>query len=674
MREMVVMVVMVMVMVVMGPVGVVAPVPLPHPTPRPDLLALTQDYWHWKTQDFPQFATTVGINDNTAGRLDSYSLDHFQHRKSKCEEFLRRAEEIDVASLSEDDLVNLKIFKQEMIVFLENAPFIKYFTPVTFMGGPQRDFKLMVEKKMVLNSYNDYQKLLSRYGEFPRQAQEIIELMKGNIEDGLMPSNWSLVGVVDQLDKLGGPVEDSVFYKPFLHTPSTVTPEQRTTLRHQAQERIKQDLLPAFKRIRDFIETDYLPATRPEIAVSSLEGGQEFYQACLKFHTSTNLTPQEIHNLGVTEVARIEEEVLKTAVEIQMEGKTFSEISQALKKDPEQSFSSKEELLSTYRNAAYNVIIPLMPRLFINVPQDNVTIEGDDNPNAVFGMYSSPSLDGSRLGIFTINSYIYDKHKKYEVTALTLHETMPGHHLHKLYMRVNPSTPNFRKFVDPTRTGDAPSRFPLHTVFSEGWGLYSEFLGEELGLYQDPYQRIGRYSFELLRASRLVVDTGMHALGWSRERAVAFLLDHTALSKEALQIEVNRYITLPGQACSYKIGEIKIKELRQKAQNALGGLFHLPEFHDVVLRCTGPLKILEECVTNYIERKILVIERVTEEKKEDELIQSDTAEDNGSTNPSSKESENEIMVTIDGAASIRGDKSAVILTVSILSFLPYLLR
>ncbi|XP_042232049.1 uncharacterized protein LOC121872964 isoform X2 [Homarus americanus] len=669
---------LVLVMVVFGGLrGVVAPVPppLPHPTPRPDLLTLTQDYWHWKTQDYPQFATEVGINDNTAGRLDSYSMEHFEKRKVKCEEFLQRAEEIDATSLSWDDLINLKIFKQEMTTFIDNFHYMKYFAPVTFLAGPQKDFKRMVEKEMVLTSYNDYQKLLSRYGEFPRQAQEIIDLLKGNIESGLMPSNWSMVGVVDQLDSLGGPVEDSVFYKPFLHTPLTITREQRTTLRHQAQERIKQDLFPSFMKIRDFIQTEYIPATRPEIAASSLEGGDDYYQAVLKFHTSMNLTPQEIHNLGVTEVARIEEEVQKTAAEIGMEGKTFSEISQALNKDSSQFYSSKDEMLSAFRNTVYNIIFPLMQQLFSTVPSDNVTIEGDDDPNSIFARYNAPSMDGTRLGTFILNSYIYDKHKKYEVTALSLHETFPGHHLHELYMRMNPSTPSFRKFVDSNRVTDSPSKFPLHTVFTEGWGLYSEFLGEELGLYEDPYQRMGRYSFELLRASRLVVDTGMHALGWSRERAVAFLLDHTGFSKESIQIEINRYITMPGQACSYKIGEIKIKELRQKAQNALGGLFRLFDYHDVVLSCTGPLNILEECVTHYIERKILDIEKVEEKEGEDIIISSNDEED-GSTNQSSEDRENENEnLNETGRAALFRDKTPVILTVSIIClFFPHLLR
>ncbi|ROT66624.1 hypothetical protein C7M84_015346 [Penaeus vannamei] len=342
---------------------------------------------------------------------------------------------------------------------------------------------------------------------------------------------------------------------------------------------------------------------------------EDYYLACLKFHTTTQLTPQEIHSLGLSEVKRIESE---TAQEMGIESHTAAEVFQILKDDPEQRFGSKEELLSTYRQRVYGDIYPLMHQLFDSVPEVNVTIEGVDEPNAVFAYYSGPSMDGSRQGTFFLNSYIYDKHKKYEVTALSLHEAIPGHHFHYAYTRKNPSTPDFRKYIDSTRMGDVPAKFPLHTVFVEGWGLYAEMLGEELGLYADPYQRLGRYSFELLRASRLVVDTGIHALGWSRDKAVNFLLEHTGMSETAIQIEVNRYITWPGQACSYKIGEIKIRELRQKAQNALGNLFRLQDFHGVLLQCTGPLNILEQCVNNYIERTIPSIDEPEENGNEND--------------------------------------------------------
>ncbi|KAK3859481.1 hypothetical protein Pcinc_034411 [Petrolisthes cinctipes] len=655
------------------------PPPLPHPTPRPDLLALTQDYWHWKTQDYPQFATQVGINDNTAGRLDSYSMKHFEMRKVKCEEFLRRAMDIfKASSISSEDLINLKVFLLEMMTYIENFPYKRYFAPVTFLEGPQHYFKTMVEKQMVLSSYNDYQKLLSRYGEFPRQATEILELMRGNIESGLMPSNWSLIGVVDQLDSLNEPVEDSVFYKPFIHMPRAITTEQRSTLRQQAQERIKHDLLPSFKRIRDFIESEYLSATRPDVSVGSLEGGEEYYLACLKFHTSTNLTPQEIHNLGITEVARIQDQVKKTARELDLEGLTFPEICQALRSDPVQSFSSKEELLKTYQNTIFNTIYPRLPQMFTNIPQDNLTIEGDDNANAVMARYRDPSRDGTRLGSFVINTFIYNQLKRYDVMTLSLHESVPGHHLQSSYLLNSPSTPDFRRHVDYTAMTNAPARFPQHTVFTEGWGLYAEFLGDELGLFKDPYQRMGRHSFELLRASRLVVDTGMHALGWTREKAVDYLLQNTALSQDSVEIEINRYITWPGQACAYKIGEIKIKELRQKAQNALGSLFRLPDFHDTVLRCTGTLKILEDCVNTYIERtNLLLMKEKQEGDEEEETMESGHSEINsegesaatdfGSDGDTEEQEDESVMNSGESVCLMAGDSAnTVILSVLLL--------
>ncbi|XP_063875993.1 uncharacterized protein LOC135108992 [Scylla paramamosain] len=574
--------------------------PPPLATPSADLLALSKDYWNWKTQEFPQFSTQLGINDDTAARLDSYDKQRLQKRKAKCEEFLQRANKIDTTSLSTEDLITLKVFKEEMNTYVQNFPYKKYYAPVTFMSGPQESLRYMVEKEVVLDSYNDYEKLLSRYSDFPRQAQEILTLLRENIKDNIMPSNWSMVGVMDRFDSLIGPVEDSLFYKPFVNMSDTITAEQRTTLRQQAQERIKQDLIPSFKEIRNFIENQYLPATRTEVGASSLPGGEAYYQACLKFHTTTDLTPQQIHDLGQKEVARIQAEVQKTAAEIGMKGKTLSEISQALMTDPAQRFSSKNDLLETFRNTVYNDIYPRVKQMFPRLPQTNVTVEGDDNPDAIIARYSEPSIDGSRLGSFIINTHSFDTLKKYEVMALSLHEAYPGHHLEAVYAKLNPSNHTFRKYVDFTSDLNAPARFPLRTAIIEGWGLYSEFLGEELGSYTDPYQKMGRHSFELLRASRLVVDTGIHALGWSRDRAVAFLMNHTAFSEKNVQGEINRYITYPGQACAYKVGEIKIKKLRQRAEETLNTSFQLADFHDVLLSCLTSLKIVEECVMNYI--------------------------------------------------------------------------
>ncbi|XP_045130030.1 uncharacterized protein LOC123515488 isoform X2 [Portunus trituberculatus] len=618
-------------------------------SPHADLLTLTQDYWDWKIREFPQFATRLGIKDDHAAHLDTLDMQHLQGRKAKCEEFLQRAHDIDAALLSPEDLITLRLFKEEMMTYVLNFPYKKYFTPISFRGGPQRYLERLVKKYIMLESYSDYQKLLSRYREFPRQAQEILTLLRGNIDDGIMPSNWSMGGVVDKLDGLIGPMEDSVFYKPFVNMSDTITAEQRATLMQQAQERIKQDLIPSLKEIQDFLVNQYLPATRPEIGASSLPNGEEYYQACLRFFTSTNLTPMEIHELGHTEVARIEAEVQKTAMELGMEGKSFSEISQVLKNDPTQKFSNKDDLLETYTNTIYNDIYPRVQQMFPNLQLANITIV-EDNTTTSGAWYNSPSMDGKRLGSFTLSHH--KSRMRYEVMALSLHESVPGHHLYYMYLRKHPSTPNFRKYIDYTFKANTPAKFPLHTVILEGWALYSEFLGEEMGLYTDPYQKMGRHSFELLRASRLVVDTGMHALGWSRDMAVAFLMNHTALSDSSIQGQINRYITWPGQACAYKVGEIKIKELRQKAQNALGSLFRLSDFHDVLLSCVGPLNIVEECVVSYIEQTNLKIEK-RGEKAEEEDSEGGDKEEHESTDPREQD-----MGSVGSVASVAGSSSS----------------
>ncbi|XP_076055407.1 uncharacterized protein LOC143033796 isoform X2 [Oratosquilla oratoria] len=586
----------------------------PPPTP-PDLLTLFQDFWHWKTQDYPQFATSLGINDNTAGRLDSFTFAHFEQRKEKCEEFLARAESLEMKNLSPEDDLNLKLFKDNLNTFIDNFKYIQYFVPVTWLDGPQHSIRVLVTNQMSLRSYNDYQKLLSRYGEFPRQATEVVELMRNNIVNNLTLSSWSLTGVLDQFDHLLVPVDESLFYRPFLGMPLSITKDQKQTLREQARERIENDLLPAFGRIRTFIQDEYLPACRPQVGVSSLLEGESYYSALLRFHTSTLLSPLEIHNIGLTEIKRIGTEVQKAAAALGMPGKSLEEVTAALRDYPSQHFDSAEELTSAFRKVVYSTLQPILDRLFHVVPQQNLTVEGVENPFGLPAAYIPPSMDGSRLGSLQLNSLPGLQHAKYETHAVAMHKAVPGHHLHTTFTTAMASAPDFRKFVDTSRMNEAPSKFPLHTVFVEGWGLYAEFLGEELGLYEDPQQRLGRYTWELLQASRLVVDTGIHSFDWSREAAVEYLTHNTPLSAEAIENEVNRCITWPGQACAYKIGEIKIKELRQKSQNALGELFDIRDFHDVLLRCAGPLNIVETCISRYIEDKFpVLIDEVDEEK------------------------------------------------------------
>lgn len=564
---------------------------------------MTQEFYLWRLQESPQYAIQVGINGDNVARLDDVSPEHFERKKIKTEEFLERAQGINASELLGGDLLTHRIFIEDMNSFLRNFEYIKFFVPVTIMDGPQQRLKYTLKKLIVLESFNDYKKLISRYRDFPRQADQLTEVMRGNIADGLMPSNWSLDGVIEQFDDLLVPTNESLFYEPFRNIAINITPEQKETLAQEAEPAVEA-LLAALRKMSDFIQDEYLLAARPEVGASSLAGGPEYYQACLQFYTSTNMTPQEIHDMGLSEVARIHDEVKQTAVDLGMDNKTLSEISAVVKRDPKQRFSSKEDLLETYRSAVYNSIYPLMAQVIDGIPAINVTVE-ENVAGEAYASYADPPEDGSRPGTFFLNANIYQHHRRYEVNALSLHETIPGHHLQSVLLLKNPSLPEYRRNPDYLSYPDVPVKYPLHTAFSEGWGLYSEFLGNELGLYKDPYQRLGRHSFEMLRACRLVVDTGLHAFGWSRQKAVDYLLQNTAMSKKAIENEINRYISLPGQATSYKVGEMKIRMLRQKAEKELGEYFRVQDFHSAVLECCGPLNILEECVDSYIKKTIV---------------------------------------------------------------------
>ncbi|CAL4128286.1 unnamed protein product [Meganyctiphanes norvegica] len=525
-------------------------------------------------------------------------MEDFQRRENEIGEFLTMAEQLPIAPYGEDNL-NIQILTGELKEFLQNSKYIKFYTPVTFKEGPHITFKMLVQDYISYNTYQDYINLLSMYKKLPVQVEECIGLMKNNIASGFMPSNYSIVDVVKQLEKIDLPFKETFLYKPFTKFPDTVLGTQRRDWLKYAKELIENKVLPAYRKLKVFIMEEYLPNCRAEIGVSSLPEGREFYQACLNFHTSTNLTANDIHDIGHNEVLRIEAEAMETASEIGLGGKSITEISAALRADPSQKYSSTEEVQKAFEDAAHKDIFPLLSKYFHHMPPPNVRVKAIDDPSAG-AMYGAPS--GNKPGIFYFNGPLAtDIFKKYGIMALTLHETAPGHHLHATYMRQNfPDMPDFRKKVDHSRYSRIPAIFALNTAFNEGWGLYSEYLGNEFGLYNDPYSKLGRYSLELLRASRLVVDTGIHAFGWSRDRAYQYLKDNTFEPEAWLQSETNRYITWPGQATAYKIGEIKIKEMRKKAEHSLGNKFNIKDFHDTVLRCFGPLQYVQKCIDDFI--------------------------------------------------------------------------
>lgn len=563
---------------------------------------LFKNYWQWRLKESPEFATFIG-NHDFGDKLESYSLESFQNTKLKCEDFIEKANALLSESIDEDSHLNLELLISDLQIFITGADVKGYLFPVNFLEGVHIEFERLVSF-MPLKTVTDYQKLISRYRAFPLQATEIIDVLREGIKMNMTCHAVSMDGVLRQLDELQQPVEESVFYKPFLSIPDFVTTEEREKLQSDGRNAVIVDLLPSFKRLQSFIAAEYLKAVRPNIAASSLPKGHEFYQKCLDFHLGFHITPEEVHETGLQEVERIGIEMDKVISDLEL-NISRKEFAQKMRDDHDFYFTSQEELLEAYRGMVINRIRPKLSEIIKTIPKSKVSIEPSPSSmaNGPAAYYYAGTPDGSRPGVFHVNTASVNSSPKYEMMTLALHECEPGHHLQISYLMELEGIPEFRRHIEDRKYSYAPSRFPLHTAYLEGWGLYSEYLGYELELYDDPYLNYGHLSHEMFRACRLVVDTGMHALGWTREQAVNFMLEHTATHKDNIENEIKRYITWPGQACAYKIGEIKLKELRKMAEAELGPKFDVREFHDVVLRSSGALSLVQKKVREYIQQQ-----------------------------------------------------------------------
>ncbi|XP_062611580.1 uncharacterized protein LOC134273398, partial [Saccostrea cucullata] len=371
----------------------------------------------------------------------------------------------------------------------------------------------------------------------------------------------------------------------------------------EAKQAVQNIVRPAFKELAEYIENDYLKHTRSDVAASSLPNGQELYQACLDFHLSLSMTPKEVFNIGQEEVERITQAMKKITQE-EGYGTDIRKFKEDISKRDEFHFKTPEELIDYVQKTCFEKIQPKLPLLFKEFPKSKLKIEATPPlmDGGALAFYMSGSPDGTRPGVYYISTSNLPGSPKYELPALSLHEGEPGHHFQGMIAMEIKDIHKFRRAQEDLHYSVVPSRFPMYTAHLEGWGLYCEYLGEELGLYEDNYTLFGRYCFEILRAVRLVVDTGIHAFGWTFEEALNYMKEKIFMDAKHLEKECKRYVTLPGQACAYKIGEIKLKQLRQKASLALGERFDIRDFHSVVLRCGAvPLNFLEQKVDEYIE-------------------------------------------------------------------------
>ncbi|XP_063841257.1 uncharacterized protein LOC135089534 isoform X5 [Scylla paramamosain] len=387
--------------------------------------------------------------------------------------------------------------------------------------------------------------------------------MREGIKKGIVNHSSSLAGVTESLTRfVVESAEESPLWNFFETFPDGMLPDDVADIQTCARTLITGRLSEGFKELRNFTE-NYKIATRSNPAINSLPNGDALYRQLVRFHTTTNMTPEEIHQVGKSEVARIEKEMAKIICELGYD-MTVCDFSSFIRNDRKFYFNNPKDLLLEIQRLIHEVIAPRLPDIFTAVPKTELR-------------------------------------PKYDLLTLSLHEGNPGHHLHSAYLLESPNMPLFRKIFEDRNYQQAPSRFPFYTAFMEGWALYAESLGFDMNLFEDPFDRYGHFSNEMYRACRLVVDTGLHCFGWTREEAVTYMTYHTALALENIENEVNRYIALPGQALAYKIGQLKIKQLRQKATSSLGKNFSLKEFHDVVLTNSGPLDLLDDEVNAWIE-------------------------------------------------------------------------
>jgi uncharacterized protein (DUF885 family) len=392
--------------------------------------------------------------------------------------------------------------------------------------------------------------------------------------------------VMGQLARQGSMAEDATpLLAAFRKFPSSIPQPERDRLMREARSAYVTAFLPAWQRLHRWMAQQYLPKARKETAVSAIPDGRDWYAKLVRHRTTTTMTPQQIHELGRREVERIEREMTAIATQTGHRG-SLLEFQHKLMKDPAQLFRSKEEMLVYCRNIA-KLAEPEMPRFFKLLPRMPLGIRAipEDREAATASHYLAPAIDGTRAGFFMLNAYKPEEQVKYDKPALVLHEGVPGHHFQIALQREIEGLPEFRKLYS-------------NTAYAEGWALYAESLGEEMGIYDDPFKRFGKLTSERFRAVRLVVDTGLHALGWSRDQAVKYFAEH---APDETLAEIDRYISWPAQALGYKIGELKITELRARAQKELGAKFDLREFHDVILRAGPlPLELLEKEVVGWI--------------------------------------------------------------------------
>jgi uncharacterized protein (DUF885 family) len=550
---------------------------------------LLDDAWQFEMREDPLWATHTGdmrYND----LLPSETLADQTRRLNAKREFLRRLQAVDRSRLPRAEQLNYDIFSRLLEDSIAEYEFQTYLTPITNRSGFHISFPEL-PRNVPLNDVQDYENYIARLGAFGRYASDHIELLRSGIENGHVLPAVVLEGYRTSIE--AQVVEDatkSLLDGPFTKFPETIPQAEQQRLQHAGRQAILNSVVPGYRKLLEFMEQEYVPAARGSIGASALPGGREFYRHRVRMFTTLDTTPDEVHNLGLAEVQRIRGEMDAIIKKVGFEG-DFAEFVEYLRSEPRFYATSPEQLLKEV-SFVLKKMDGQLPRLFKSLPRTPYGIREIPPyiaPRTTSAYYNLPAGDGSRAGFYYVNTFDLKSRPLFEIEALSLHEAVPGHHLQLTLQQELADLPPFRRFAG-------------FTAFVEGWALYAERLGLEVGFYEDPYSDFGRLSFEMWRACRLVVDTGMHYFGWTRQQAIDLMAANTALSRHNIEAEVDRYISWPGQALAYKTGELKIRQLRELAEQKLGPQFDIRDFHDAVLSSGSvPLNVLEENVNAYIE-------------------------------------------------------------------------
>jgi uncharacterized protein (DUF885 family) len=557
---------------------------------RKALNQLFDDYWQDNLKHSPEFASTIGdkrYND----QISDYSVKAYNESLAREQGFLMRLAAIDTAGFTSQEVISRDLLLRQFTDDQEAEQFKEWEMPLNQMGGIHTTYPQLVAQ-LEFNTAKDYDDWIARLHQIPTAFEQTMQAMQIGIEDHRVPPKYLLEKALAQVKQLAEQKpEDSPLAMPLKKFPASIPPGEQARIKAEMLKAIGKEVLPAYLRFERFLEVTYVPAGRTDLGIWSIPDGEKYYEFCIRRTTTTKLTADQIHQIGLDEVKRDETEMLAIAQKLGFQDlKSFRA---SLKTNPKLHGATRAQLLDDYRN----VLKPMqakLPELFGRLPKapfEVVPVPDFLEKTSAPAYYEAGTPDGSRPGRLNIDTYNAEQRNLYAVEAIAYHEGIPGHHLQISISQELKDVPEFRKFGG-------------YTAYQEGWGLYAERLGKDVGFYTDPYSDYGRLEADIWRAIRLVVDTGVHSKHWTREQMVDVFHEHSAIDEPSIQAEVDRYVAWPSQALAYKIGQLKILELRERAKKELGAKFDIRGFHDTVLDSGAlPLDVLEERVNAWIAEK-----------------------------------------------------------------------